>query len=524
MKKRLLLTIMSLTMLLSLTACGSKEEVAVAEPAFEVAVEEPASEQPVPVESTEQVTEETSNKDEIIQWTNDEIKKEVQRCLNKEETDTVTVAEAASIVDYDISLNENFDTTDIKYLTGVEKLSINGDKITDISFIKSLPNVTILNIYSENLTDLSPLKDNKSIESLSIRTYGLEDLYGLSGMTSLKYLGVNTDALSDISTMSEFISLETCWITSYNLESVTGDFSKLTNLYEVSIGSDVLTDATALSTVPFVLGEDQCIYFSDCLLSETTISKLADWTYEKWCLECKTNGEEKHYQSADNYYNTGLVDFNNNQASDLYDLYLEQLITEKGHPRDLIPVAEKPQPVNNLQENFDKMEFELDGQLISLPCSLQTLLDYGYVVADDTDITDKLSPRSEEDFIELSKPNSNINIIVEVINQDEKLAKELSECSVYYFKYDASEIEIEERPEFYIIKCKREHPERGECSESGYISWDSDAECLESSLYMPYYGNLGCYWYNREINDGIKCDIKLRGNITINSIEISLEL
>ena len=148
MKKRLLLTIMSLTMLLSLTACGSKEEVAVAEPAFEVAVEEPASEQPVPAESTEPVTEETSNEDEIIQWTNDEIKKEVQRCLNKEETDTVTVAEAASIVDYDISLNENFDTTDIKYLTGVEKLSINGDKITDISFIKSLSNVTILNIYS----------------------------------------------------------------------------------------------------------------------------------------------------------------------------------------------------------------------------------------------------------------------------------------------------------------------------------------------------------------------------------------
>lgn len=39
MKKRLLLTIMSLSMLLSLTACGSKEEEVVAEPAFEAAVE-----------------------------------------------------------------------------------------------------------------------------------------------------------------------------------------------------------------------------------------------------------------------------------------------------------------------------------------------------------------------------------------------------------------------------------------------------------------------------------------------------
>jgi len=342
-------------------------------------------------------------------------------------------------------------------------------------------------------------------------------------MTSLKYLRVNTDALSDISTMDEFIGLETCWITSYNLESVTGDFSKLTNLHEIHLYSEVLSEATTISALPFVLGEKQEIYFSDCLLSETTISKLADWTYEKWCLECKTNGEEKNYQHESRYM-TGSVDFNNNQVSNLYDSYLEQLITEKGNPRDLIPVAEKPQPVNTLQENFDKMEFELDGQLISLPCSLQTLLDYGYVVTDDTDITDKLRPRSDESFIYLSKPNSNINIIVDVINQDEKLAKALSECSVYYFKYDASEIEIEERPEFYIIKCLEEHPERGQCSESGYISWDSYAECLGSSLNMFYYGNLNCYWYNETINDGIKCDIKIRGFIPIDSIEISLEL
>ena len=492
MKKRLLATIMSLAMVTSLTACGAPKEttevaIAVEAPA-EVPKTEAAPRTEVETESasekTEAMVEEATSENEIIQWTNEEIKKEVINKLGKEDTDTVTVQEAASIEDYiNISLYENFDTNDLKYLTNITELMVSGDKVEDISFVKELFNLKYLTFVSQNLTDLSPLVGNTSIENLMIQTYGLEDLSGLSGMTSLKRLEVYTDILSDVSTLGELHSLEECDINSNCLETIKGDFSSLSNFKHMIIYNDVLVDATALTTIPFILGTEQRIKLDSSVISDETLIALAEKSYEKWCLECKTNGKEQEYQNS-YIYDNFVVNCSNYEV---YEARIEQLIEEKGHPRDLIPVVtEKPQPVNTLQEEFVKPEFELDGQLICLTCSLQTLLDYGYEVADNTDLTDKLAPGMRKS-LRLVK-NGTIYLQVDVKNMDEKVAKTLNECNTYSIEYDASDIELEERPALYVVKCPCNHQERGECSESGYISWDSKYDCWGKALTNRYEG------------------------------------
>ena len=205
-------------------------------------------EEPAPQEPQEPTSKE-------IKWTN----KEIQQCIENLVGRSIAPTEAASISSdrLEIHLDNDFNTEDLRYLTGITGLYLYAEKLEDISFIESMTQLKDLYIESESLTDLSPLTNNTTIENLELNVNEVESISDLSGMTLLKSLYVRGNRLSDISTLSELVSLEECGFKSNSLETITADFSNLTKLTYIKIISDKLTDATALSTLPKISGVEQ---------------------------------------------------------------------------------------------------------------------------------------------------------------------------------------------------------------------------------------------------------------------------
>ena len=261
MKKHHHFTILfTLIAVMSLTAC---QNTPTEEKAVEVKVASIETEPIKPIdeiiinvekeEPTPQESQEPTSKE--IKWTN----KEIQQCIEKLEGQSIAPTEAASIDSdrLEIHLYNDFNTEDLRYLTGITGLYLYAEKLEDISFIENMTQLKDLYIESESLTDLSPLTNNTTIENLELNVNEVESISELSGMTSLKSLYIRGNKLADISTLSELVSLEECGFKSNSLETITADFSNLTNLTYVKIISDKLTDTTALSTLPKISGVEQ---------------------------------------------------------------------------------------------------------------------------------------------------------------------------------------------------------------------------------------------------------------------------
>ena len=69
-----------------------------------------------------------------------------------------------------------------------------------------------LNLYNKNITDAAPLKFLTNLEKLSIDSNNISDISFLSNLKNLTYLEIDQNQISDISVLSELPNLTNLWI------------------------------------------------------------------------------------------------------------------------------------------------------------------------------------------------------------------------------------------------------------------------------------------------------------------------
>ena len=164
-----------------------------------------------------------------------------------------------------INCSDNLtDLTPLGRLTNLKELNINGVSVKDISFLKNLikleklkiynthnsgvklsipntlANLKELSIYTAEITNLDVLSQFTNLEKLSINvTDKTTDLSFVKNLKKLKELGIDGSNISDISALDGVSNnLTSVDIWSGKLSNLKS-FAKLTNLKELTVGSEV---------------------------------------------------------------------------------------------------------------------------------------------------------------------------------------------------------------------------------------------------------------------------------------------
>lgn len=500
-KKKLLVVIGVLCLSLVAVACGSSSAEKEEEPAVMTEAErwhgwqlEEDTEPTPDIEENEvmdnegetsvgqETTPEEPSGPEIIHWTNADIEAIVLEALGKEPGDVVTVEEAATVTGifenpddpegepYYLWLTniKDCDMSDLRYLTSLTGVRLADKKLDDISMLEYIPNIQYLEIYSEELTDLSPLTGNTTLESLIVETYGLENLNSLTGMTNLKKLSVTSDILGDVSAVGQLTGLTELYIKSNVLQALGIDFTNMHSIVDIKVDCDVLTDLTCFSTlqsgVTVYNGKVNVRFYN----SETSVTEESLWVIGK-----------VRYDSlvlAGQYgYDTSLVDFNDTVNGD-DNTYYREWIYQYGMPEVAIIEEWMPEPPSvTIPDTWEDVTIDFDGQLLTVPCSLQSLFDYGYQMEEtEIDLTDRMEPE-ETEWYDLYKDNG-VQIRICVTNTDTEQAIPQEDCPVTRIRIERANFDDENLPELFLptdMQRRRMAEPYG-----NYISWEDGRDEL----------------------------------------------
>ena len=138
------------------------------------------------------------------------------------------------------------DLTGLEFVTNLETLWLNNNRITDVSVLSGLTNLRDLGLNGNNLTDVSVLSGLTNLKFLGLSSNRITDVSVLSGLTNLKFLGLNNNRVADVSVLSGLTNLEFLWLSSNRVADVSV-LSGLTNLRDLRLNGNNLTDVSVLS-------------------------------------------------------------------------------------------------------------------------------------------------------------------------------------------------------------------------------------------------------------------------------------
>ena len=102
------------------------------------------------------------------------------------------------------SYQYNFDLTPLANLTKLNSLNLFGNHIDDIRPLERLTNLTKLNLGSNKITDISALKDLTNLVELQLNGNKITDIRLLSDMTDLKKLMIGGNQIKDYSPTARY--------------------------------------------------------------------------------------------------------------------------------------------------------------------------------------------------------------------------------------------------------------------------------------------------------------------------------
>ena len=145
-----------------------------------------------------------------------------------------------------IGVNEITDISPLAGLTSLEFLSLGGNEITDISPLTGLINLETLWIGFNEITDISPLTGLTNLEYLSLDVNEITDISPLTGLTNLRSLGLDGNHITDITPLTGLTNLRSLGLYGNHITDIA-PLAGLTNLEYLSLGGNEITDITPLA-------------------------------------------------------------------------------------------------------------------------------------------------------------------------------------------------------------------------------------------------------------------------------------
>lgn len=170
------------------------------------------------------------------------VEESIRQILGFSADQIILTSDLWSITEFTVP-QETLDSSDLKYLTGLNKLVIRDCSFTELSAISSLTQLTDLEIRSFSLSsaDLNAIAGLPNLTRLTLSGCSLSTIEKLSSLRNLTYLNLSSNTIRDIdalSFMSELneLDLSNNAVTSLNAISSLQKLTRL-NLYGNSVSS-----------------------------------------------------------------------------------------------------------------------------------------------------------------------------------------------------------------------------------------------------------------------------------------------
>ncbi|MCM1578985.1 MAG: hypothetical protein NC078_09330, partial [Ruminococcus sp.] len=137
------------------------------------------------------------------------------------------------------------DIADLKYMTNLTKLELDGNNITDINILTYLTDLQELKLTENNIRNFSPLKNLTKLKILKIGVNNISDISFLSGLTNITELRMGVNNITDLSPLKNLTKLEFLDVRANNVSDISV-LAELPNLSEVYLYKNDLTDLKAL--------------------------------------------------------------------------------------------------------------------------------------------------------------------------------------------------------------------------------------------------------------------------------------
>lgn len=152
-----------------------------------------------------------------------------------------------------ISHNRIKDISVLKNLTSLESFDFSKNEVLNMDIVKNFKNLKMLDLVRNKISDISSIKDLVNIDYLDITNNGVENIEALKEFQELKTLKAEKNKISNIEVLSDKTKLEILYLSNNKLndESLKNlDFSKLTNLNELTMASNELKDISFVKDLP----------------------------------------------------------------------------------------------------------------------------------------------------------------------------------------------------------------------------------------------------------------------------------
>lgn len=117
--------------------------------------------------------------------------------------------------DYSSNKNRISDISNLKDMTSLLSLNLNGNDVSSLDDLKNLTNLNTLKLSDTDLSDLDFIEKLTGITYLDISnnsSIDSDDLNSLKNLTGLKYLNASNDKIDDVSSLSGLTHLTTLYI------------------------------------------------------------------------------------------------------------------------------------------------------------------------------------------------------------------------------------------------------------------------------------------------------------------------
>lgn len=144
-----------------------------------------------------------------------------------------------------ISHNKIKNISELKKLTALESFDFSKNEVSNMDVVKNFKNLKMLDLVRNKISDISSVKELVDINYLDITNNGVENIVALEGLNELQTLKAEKNKISNIDVLKDKTKLEVIYLSNNKLndESLKNiDFSKFSNLKELTLASNGLTD------------------------------------------------------------------------------------------------------------------------------------------------------------------------------------------------------------------------------------------------------------------------------------------
>ncbi|WP_162148164.1 leucine-rich repeat domain-containing protein, partial [Listeria floridensis] len=156
---------------------------------------------------------------------------------------------------YDFTFQSNF-VQDSSFFAGMKSLSYvdaRGSQISDISGLANASNLINVNLAGNQIQNIEAFRGKQNLKELDLSSNPIQDISPLEGL-QLESLNLNYCKLPknvDLSSVQAMTSLKELLLSENYLGKVP-DFTQLTNLENLNMGGNSLTDASFVNELPWV--------------------------------------------------------------------------------------------------------------------------------------------------------------------------------------------------------------------------------------------------------------------------------